>query len=429
MKLQRLLFFFTIIFFSQSIAHAALQLELTQGVDRALPIAITPFAGQQTSDGSQSISAVISADLQNSGRFRLVSGNQQPQSIQSIDYPYWKSQGADDIVVGKVTPLSSSSSQVKFDLLDPLSNNHMLVSKVYTVNNNELRRLAHHISDIIYQQLTGDRGIFSTRIAYVLVNRTIGKAQYRLMVADYDGYHPQTLLVSSQPIMSPAWSPNAKQIAYVSFENKRAQIYVATVASGQRRLVTSFPGINGAPAWSPNGQQLAVALSKSGHLNIYTVNLASSALTQLTHGASIDTEPNWAPDGKSIIFTSDRGGSPQIYQVNLAGGNISRVTYSGNYNARASFTANGQNIVVLNGGSSGYNIAIQGVSSGQLVNLTRSGQDQSPSVAPNGKMVIYANRSGNTSILSVVSTDGKVRLRLPAQGGDVQEPAWSPFIG
>lgn len=431
MKLQRLLLLIIMVIFTQSVANAALELELTQGVDRALPLAIVSFSGQQSADAKQQVSAIVSADLQNSGRFRLVKGNakNQPNSPQAVDYSFWRKQGADNIVVGKVQALSGGRSQVTFQLLDVLSNNHVLVNKTFTVNNRDLRALAHHISDMVYQQLTGDRGIFSTRIAYVLVQRSTGKkAKYMLEVADADGFNPQALLTSSQPIMSPSWSPDGKQIAYVSFEKKRAQIYIVNVATGQRRLVSSFPGINGAPAWSPRGKYLAVVLSRSGAPKINLINLATGAVSQLTKGSAIDTEPSFSPDGNNIIFTSNRGGSPQIYKVNIPSGRVQRVTFNGNYNARASFTPNGQDIIMLHRNGGLFNIAIQDIKSGQLIDLTRSGQDESPSVAPNGKMVIYATHYGGNGVLSVVSTDGRVQLRLPARDGDVQEPAWSPFL-
>ncbi len=416
-------------------SYAALQLELTQGIDRAIPIAVVAFAGQN--DESNNIADIIQADLKYSGRFKLLDtqqANQQPHTVAEVNYGYWRNQGADNLVIGSVTPLTGGRFKVNFVLLDAINadpaGQHVLLQQEFTTEREGLRRLAHHISDLIYQKLTGVRGVFSTKIAYVLVKRWPNRApEYRLEVADMDGYNPRSVLVSNSPIMSPAWAADGRQIAYVSFENRRSGIYISDIATGSRRLVSSFPGINGAPAFSPNGRQLAMVLSKEDKPKIYVKDLVGGGVRQLTDGWSIDTEPRWSPDGNAIIFTSDRGGSPQIYRTELATGSTTRLTYNGSYNARASYTPDGNGLAMIHREDGQYYIALQDITSGRVTLLSTTGYDQSPSIAPNGSMVIYATQAGGRPMLGISSTDGRVKIRLPARDGDVQEPAWSPFLG
>jgi len=399
--------------------YAMLDLELTQGVDNAIPIAILPFAGQDN------ITPVVGQDLQNSGRFKLadISDLVQGQDYNAISYSYWSGRKVNDVVTGKIQE-SGGKYQVSFRLFDTY-NKSVLLDKQFTVNSDQMRDLAHHISDLIYQQLTGDRGIFSTKIAYILVNREANApTKYRLEVSDVDGYNPHSLLTTDQPLMSPAWSPDGKQLAYVSFEGHRAAIYVQDVASGNRHVLTKYAGINGAPAWSPDGKKMAVVLTQTGYPKIYVLDLVKNTVERVTNDWYLDTEPCWAPDGKSIIFTSNRGGSPQIYRVNLATKKVDRVTYKGNYNARASFTPDGKNLVLLHQEGDGFDIAIQDLASGRVMVLTKSGFDESPTVAPNGKMVMYATNYNGKGVLAAVSTDGKVQILLPSREGEVQEPAW-----
>lgn len=401
--------------------YAMLDLELTQGVDTAIPIAVLPFVGQET------VSSVVGQDLQNSGRFRLTDvSDLGVQDYSAISYEYWAARKVNDVVIGK-TNSSGSQYQTSFRLFD-IYNKNMLLEKQYTTSSDQLRLLAHHISDLIYQQLTGDRGIFSTKIAYILVERAANMpTKYRLEVSDVDGYNPHTLLTSDQPLMSPTWSPDGTQIAYVSFEGNRAAIYVQNVATGQRRVLTKYAGINGAPAWSSDGKKMAVVLTQTGYPKIYVLDLVNNSVQRITNDWYLDTEPNWARDGKSIIFTSNRGGAPQIYRVYLDSKKVDRVTYKGNYNARAAFTADGKNIVMLHQEGDMFNIAIQDLVSGRVTVLTKSGQDESPTVAPNGKMVMYATNYQNKGVLAAVSTDGKVQILLPSREGEVQEPAWGPL--
>jgi TolB protein len=407
---------------------------------------VVAFSGQANDlQGDNNVAGVVSTDLQNSGRFKLMSNSsmqQSPTQAADVDFNYWQKQDINNMVVGSVKSVGGGKYQVDFQLLNvygnkespnsaaPVWQNAVVLNKTFTVNSNQLRGLSHHISDMIYESLTGDRGVFSTRIAYVTVKRTSQSAKYALEVSDYDGYNPRSLLDSSQPIMSPAWSPDGHRIAYVSFENSDPAIFIQDLATGNRQKISGFAGLNGAPAWSPDGQQLALVLTQTGYPKIYLLNVASKQVTQVTQGTAIDTEPSWSPDGNSLVFTSNRGGGPQIYRVNIATQDVQRVTYSGNYNARAAFIPpDGKSIVVLNGNSNAYNIAVQDLTSGRYTTLTDSGNNQSPSIAPNGKMVVYATKSEGHGVLGVVSTDGRVKQQLPAREGDVREPAWSPFLG
>jgi TolB protein len=418
--MNRILALTVLFFINQSFA---LDLELTQGINSALPIAINSFGSD---NASQELGQVIEHDLTLSGQFNIISGPQGPNAQSSIGA--LKQLGADSVVTGRVVR-SGGAYEVSFTLADAAANGVTLLKKNYKVGENQIRALAHHISDEVYQKLTGERGIFSTRIAYISVQHVAERSRYSLEVADADGHNPQSLLVSSEPIMSPSWSPEGKAISYVSFEKKRAQIFTVSVETGQRRLITSFPGINGAPAWSPDGQQLAVVLSKSGTPKIYSVDIRSGNMKQLTFGDAIDTEPRFAPDGRSLLFTSGRGGAPQVYRLSLADGQVTRITFEGNYNARASYTPDMKHIVMLHREDRKFNIGVQSASGGPISSLTFSGMDESPSVAPNSRLVLYATHYQDKGVLGIVSLDGRIRIRLPARAGDVQEPAWSPYLG
>lgn len=427
--------FFLLFVLGFPVLASPISLELTQGVSSAMPIAIVLFAGQEGTPAADNVSTVITADLSNSGQFKALDSqnmSQTPHAAKDVNAAYWRDAKVNDVVVGNVTAQGNDSYKVSFALVSVFNGqaagNQVLVSNDFTVSGSQLRAVGHHISDIIYQQLTGTRGIFSTHIAYVLVQREPGRNRYALEVSDADGYNPKPLMVSTQPIMSPAWSKDGKQIAYVSFENITAKIYAQDVATGARHIISNYPGINGAPAWSPDSTKLALVLSKSGNPKIYILDIASGQLKQVTQGPSIDTEPSWSPDGNSLIFTSDRGGGPQIYRVTLNSGSVQRLTFNGPYNARGSMTADGQNLVMIHReqGQS-YDIAAQDMQSGAITVLSRSGFDASPTVAPNGRMVMYESDVSQQGALGMVSIDGKVRLKIPAKEGSVQDPAWSPY--
>lgn len=428
---------FTFILIIPYSAHAILSMELTRGVAGAIPIAIVPFAPPSNQLPPQDVSAIITSDLQNSGRFKVYGKstlNQFPNEASQVSTDYFKRLGTNNVVVGKVDVLGSDRYQISVQLLDIFRGQgaaNIMLNKKYTVSGGELRNLAHHISDLIFEEMTGIRGIFSTKMAYVVIERNDNApTRYRLEVADQDGYNPRPLLDSPEPIMSPAWSPNGRQVAYVSFENKQAGIYIEEVATGARRLLSEFPGINGAPAWSQDGKRLALVLSKDGSPNIYIMDIASKRLTQVTRDFYINTEPAWSPDGKSLLYTSNRsGGLPQIYHLNLATGASNRVSFDGDYNARASYTRDGKNIVMIHRVSGIYNIALLDLDSGTLRVLNGSvGDSSSPSIAPNGSMVLYDALYNGRNVLGMVSADGSVQLRMPARKGDAQDPAWSPFL-
>ena len=417
-----------------SFASAALNLELTQGVANQLPIAVVPFSALEGLSQENDVSRVIASDLSHSGLFKVITPKpnalSQPDTFDKVSVAYWRAQHMDDVVFGRLQSLGQGQYRAYFSLVHVAQGRkQILVQREFTVTSQQLRGLAHHISDLIYEKLTGVKGVFSTKIAYILVTRQSNKRVYSLQVADMDGYNAKPLLTSMQPIMSPAWSHDGRRIAYVSFEKVMPRIYIQNINSGQRQLVSAYPGINGAPAWSPDDKTLALALSKnSATPKIYLMDLASKSLRQVSFGCSIDTEPTWSADGRFLLFTSDRGGGPQIYQLDRRHNRLQRITFEGSYNARASFSPDGKMIVVLNREQGMYNIAVQDLDDDTLLSITHSGYDASPSFAPNGQMVLYESKPNLRGLLGMVSVDGRINCRLPTPEGDVQDPIWSPFL-
>ena len=404
--------------------NAEMSIEITEGIESAMPIAIVPFASQ---GAPLDVSSVVDSDLTRSGYFKTLSAQQmpaKPTSEDAINFPSWQAVRQNYIVIGRVQP-NGGQYNVEFQLFD-VANGSQLLGYRMSSSANDLRKTAHHISDMIYEKLLGKKGIFSGRIAYITTTRQGDQNNHKIMVADADGANAHAIATSREPLMSPAWSPDAKRIAYVSFEKKTAAIYTQTLATGQRERVAEFPGINGAPAWSPDGSKLAVTLSKDGSPDIYILDLGSRDVTKLTKNRAIDTEPTWSPDGRSIVFTSDRGGKPQLYSIPVQGGEEKRLTFSGSYNARASFSPDGKFLTMVHGNGGDYRIGVMDVNSKSISVLTSGPLDESPSFAPNGSMVLYASRKGNTGYLSAVSIDGRMQQKLVFDSAEVREPAWSP---
>ncbi len=410
-------------------AAAILTIEITQGVDSGLPIAIVPFGVAARERPPQDISAVIEADLARSGRFTPLDKKffvSRPTDDRQVIFKDWRIVKAEALVVGAMKPAGPGRWKVDFQLFD-VYKEKQLAGYTYTVGSDKLRAVAHQISDIIYEKLTGEPGVFSTRIAYITRERTARGYSHKLQVADADGFNPVTILTSKEPLISPAWSPDGTRLAYVSFEKQRPVLIVQDVVRGSRSRLAEFNGINSAPAWSPDGTRLALTLSRDGNPEIYLMRLSDKMLTRLTHNPAIDTEPAWSPDGREIVFTSDRGGRPQIYRMQADGSRVERLTFEGEYNARPSYSPDGKMLTLISGGGGRYHAALYHLSASVLQVLTDTPLDESPTFAPNGRMVLYATDRGGRGVLASVSSDGRVRQTLKLQEGDVREPAWSPF--
>lgn len=412
-------------------APAVLTIEITGGTEAALPIAVVPF-GSEGGTPPEDIAAIIAADLHRSGLFAPLPRQDllsRPHRASAIRFREWRLLGVEGLVIGKVTALGANRYAVRFQLFD-VYRAERLAGRRYRVPAKGLRHVAHRIADLIYKTLTGERGAFSTRIAFVTVSETAeGDQIYTLRIADADGRNPQPILRSTAPILSPAWSPDGSRLAYVSFEHGGSEVFVQELRSGQRRSVASFPGLNSAPAWSPNGRKLALVLSKDGNPEIYIQDIATRRLTRLTYSPGIDTGPAWAPDGNSIVFTSDRGGSPQLYRMALAGGGSpQRLTFEGEYNAAASFAPNGKRLALVHGENGQFHIAVLNLITEDLRVLTRTPMDESPSFAPNGSMILYATTGPQGGVLATVSTNGRVQQRLVQLSGEARAPAWSPYL-
>ncbi|MFO1353722.1 MAG: Tol-Pal system beta propeller repeat protein TolB [Acinetobacter sp.] len=399
---------------------AQLHLEIAKAPEQAPKIAIVPFTNDKA------IYPIVESDLNRSGRFTSASQNlPATASIDQIQAGDWQNAGVPYVVVGQMKAIDANTFEIQYQLYD-VQKQQYLLNEVLTVPSSRIRQAGHMISDAIYQALTGIAGDFSGRIAYVLRNQATPAQRYTLQVADTDGEQPKTVLSSRDPILSPAWTPDAKKIAYVSFETKRPAIYLQDLASGQREVLASFRGLNGAPSFSPDGKSMLFTASMHGNPEIYQMDLASRQVKRMTNDSAIDTEARYAPDGKSFIFTSDRGGSPQIYSYRFDDGSVKRLTFKGAFNA-CTKAADGKKIALVHRPSgSNYKVAIQDINTGITNILTPTSLDESPSFSPNGQMVVYATREGERGLLSIMSTDGRFRMNLPSEQGEVREPAWAP---
>ncbi len=416
-------------------AYAQLRLTITQGVTDPIPIAVVPFARAVPADGGVDVAAIVQRDLESSGRFKGMPRSDMlttPTTAAEVDVAGWKQQRNDYVVVGRLTALSNGDIAIDAELVNVLTGQRLLGQK-WTVKPSNLRNGAHRVADAVYEKILGVRGAFATRIAYVSVDGKAPNQKYQLIVADADGENPRVVLNSQYPLMSPAWSADGKMLAYVSFERRVSAVFVQEVATGKRSMVSARAGINGAPAWSPDGKKLALTLSGSnGNLDIYLLDLTNQQLTRLTDDAGIDTEAVFSPDGSSLFFTSDRSGNPQVYRLNLGGTSGSerprRVTFTGSYNARPRISPDGKQLAVLTLDQGAYRIGIQDLASGTLQILTQGRQDESPSFAPNGAMLILGGRDRGKGVLQTISIDGQTSSRLQADAGEVREPVWGPFL-
>ncbi|MBT8079749.1 MAG: Tol-Pal system beta propeller repeat protein TolB [Gammaproteobacteria bacterium] len=412
-------------------ALAQLRIEITEGAGRRTPVAVVPFGWEgEASEAPYDIAAVIAADLQRSGRFAPIPERnmlQKPTRGVELDFDDWSVLGVEAVVLGRLTQTGGNAYSVQFQLFD-VYRREQLVGYRMPASVGTMRSQAHRAADMIYEKLTGIPGVFGTRVAYVNATGSERNRLYSLIVSDIDGENENVIMESKDPIMSPAWSPDSRRLAYVSFEGNRSRIFVQTLRTGNRLEVSSRPGINGSPAFSPDGRKLVLTLGGAdGNLDINVLDLSSRQFTRLTTNRAIDTEGSWSPDGNHIYFTSDRGGGPQVYRIAANGGSPQRVTFEGSYNARPRLSPDGKKLALVHLDRGNYRIAVMDLASSDLLVLSAGRQDESPSFAPNSDVLIYATRQGRNGVLETVSADGLIRQRLASGGGDVREPVWSPF--
>jgi len=415
-------------------ATAQLRIEITSGVERPIPMAIVPFGwrGAPGTSAPFDVSGLVTQDLRNSGRFDPIPTSDmvsRPTEAAQVNFQDWRIVDVDVLLIGDIQPNGPNAYSIAFQLYDVIRAQQLIGFRL-DAGAADLRAAGHRIADMVFEELTGIPGIFSTRIAYVSEERTSPNDRtFRLIVADADGENARIIAESTQPLMSPAWSPDGRRLAYVSFEGNQSAIYVQTLRTGTRERVSARVGINGAPSFSPDGRMLALALSREeGNLDVYTLDLATQVLRRITESSAIDTEPSWSRDGRSIYFTSDRTGSPQVYRVQAEpGGRAERVTYEGTYNTRPRVSPDGEMLAVVHRNQDRDRIALVDPVSRLTTELSRGQLDESPSFAPNGAMIIYATRDRGQGVLAAVSTDGRIHQQIASVEGDVREPVWSPF--
>ncbi len=442
--------FFILCLLQIQLANAAIEIVITEGIDSARPVAVVPFKwlGSQPEPAQMTdFAKIIGDDLSHSGLFSPLKRSAMPQTPArevDVDYAAWRKTGVEALVIGSVTPLADGRLQIHFQLIDVVAglknqtpeqvdqklvknNDHVKLNMKGNFSTRRPRHISHRLSDYIFEDLTGIRGAFLTRIAYVAINYD-DEYPYKLLISDYDGMNQHVLFKSTEPVMSPSWDPTGKKLAYVSMEDKKHEIWIYDLVTRERELITPYKGSNILPVFSPDGTKLSMVLSKAGQPDVYVYDLKTKKLTRLTTNRGIDTEASWAPDGKSLVFTSERGGRPQIYQVQLDTKKISRLTYEGQSNLNASITPDGNNLVMVSLQKGKYSVTKQDLSDGYVQTLTDGRLDKSPSVAPNASMIIYSTVLKGKQVLSLVSMDGRFKAVLPASDGEVKAPAWSPFL-
>ncbi len=410
---------------------AELQIEITQGAGRRAPVAVVPFGWEGgSSNVPLDVAVVIGADLTRSGRFAPIPNDdmlQMPTTGVEVDFDDWSILGVEAVVVGRVTQTGDNAYSVQFQLFDVFKR-EQLVGYRMPASRGTMRRVAHRAADMIFEKLTGIQGVFATQIAYVTAQQKGRDRVFTLVVSDSDGENEHTIMESTDPIMSPAWSPDSRRLAYVSFEGDRSTVFVQTLRTGNRIKVSDRQGINGAPAFSPDGRKLVLTLGGvDGNLDIYVMDIATKDITRLTTNRAIDTEGTWSPDGTQIFFTSDRSGGPQVYRVSVSSGAPERVTFEGSYNARPRLSPDGSKLAMVHLDRGNYRIAVLDLENENLLVLSAGRQDESPSFAPNSDTLIYATRAGRNGVLETVSADGLIRQRMGSGRADVREPVWSPF--
>jgi len=411
-------------------ALAELQIDITRGGAEAAPIAVVPFRWDDPTNSPFDVAAIVGADLARTGRFAPMPVKdmlQKPTKAADIDFSDWRILGTEVVIVGRITPSGTDNYTIQFQVFDVFRGTQILGYRLPSTQAG-LRAAAHRMSDMIYEKLTGVKGVASTRIAYVNVVGPPKNPVYRLVIADADGENASIMVESEKPLLSPAWSPDGRRIAYVSFENDNSEVFVQVVRTGVRQRVSAREGINSAPAWSPDGKQLALTLSKGrGDLDVYVLDLSSQVLSRLSSGPAIDTEAEWSPDGRWIYFTSDRGGAPQVYRSKPGDKAAKRITFEGGYNARPRVSPDGSRLAVVHNDRGNYRIAVVDLERSYTQVLSDGRMDESPSFAPNGEQILYATGQGRSGSLAMVSVDGRVQQSIKAVEGEVREPAWGPF--